>query len=92
MLSHDEAQFVEATECTLHHHNLEQIDHPLHCQSIAIPHENTDLGIVTVSAGVAYLQPSNKQNALELVRQADAALYRAKSAGRDSYVIADDLF
>ena len=24
--------------------------------------------------------------------RADAALYRAKSAGRDSYVIADDLF
>lgn len=58
-------------------------------QAIAIPHANTDLGIVTVSAGVAYLQPSNKQNALELVRQADAALYRAKSAGRNCIRVMD---
>ncbi|RBP75837.1 diguanylate cyclase (GGDEF)-like protein [Shewanella putrefaciens] len=59
-------------------------------QAIAIPHANTDLGIVTVSAGVAYLQPSNKQNALELVRQADAALYRAKSAGRNCIRVMDE--
>lgn len=59
-------------------------------QTIAIPHANTDLGIVTVSAGVAYLQPSNKQNALELVRQADAALYRAKSAGRNCIRVMDE--
>lgn len=59
-------------------------------QAIAIPHANTDLGIVTVSTGVAYLQPSNKQNALELVRQADAALYRAKSAGRNCIRVMDE--
>lgn len=52
-------------------------------QSLTIPHVKTDLGIVTVSLGVACLQPSDQYCALELVRQADAALYLAKSAGRN---------
>ncbi|WP_173497439.1 diguanylate cyclase [Shewanella sp. ISTPL2] len=70
---------------------LETAQHIHHLiQSIAIPHANTDLGIVTVSAGVAYLQPSKQQNALELVRQADAALYRAKSAGRNCIRVMDE--
>jgi len=52
-------------------------------QSLAIPHIKTNLGIVTVSVGVACLLPSNKHNALELVHQADTALYLAKSTGRN---------
>ncbi|BDA58870.1 diguanylate cyclase [Shewanella xiamenensis] len=52
-------------------------------QSLAIPHIKTDIGIVTVSVGVACLLPSDKHNALELVHQADTALYLAKSAGRN---------
>lgn len=52
-------------------------------QSLAIPHTKTDLGTVTVSLGVACIQPSEQHSALELVRQADAALYLAKSAGRN---------
>ncbi|MCL1091099.1 diguanylate cyclase [Shewanella profunda] len=52
-------------------------------QSLTIPHAKTDLGIVTVSLGIACLQPSEQHSALELVRQADAALYLAKSAGRN---------
>ena len=59
-------------------------------QSIAIPHAKTDLGIVTVSVGVAYLSPSNQQDPLELVRQADAALYRAKLAGRNCIRFMDE--
>ena len=51
--------------------------------SMAIPHANTVPGIVTVSLGVASLLPSNQQIPTELVRQADAALYRAKQAGRN---------
>lgn len=51
--------------------------------SMAIPHANTISGIVTVSLGVASLLPSNQQLPIELVRQADAALYRAKLAGRN---------
>lgn len=50
---------------------------------MAIPHANTISDIVTVSLGVASLLPSNQQLPIELVRQADAALYRAKLAGRN---------
>ncbi|MCB2382827.1 diguanylate cyclase [Shewanella sp. SR1] len=59
-------------------------------QSIAIPHANTDLGIVTASAGVAYLNPAKQHDPLELVRQADFALYRAKSAGRNCIRVMDE--
>lgn len=51
--------------------------------SLAIPHANSPSGIVTVSLGVATLQPSSQHLPVELVRQADAALYRAKMAGRN---------
>ncbi|WP_320152133.1 diguanylate cyclase domain-containing protein [uncultured Tolumonas sp.] len=51
--------------------------------SMAIPQENAISGIVTVSLGVAYLLPSSHQLPIELVRQADTALYRAKLAGRN---------
>lgn len=51
----------------------------------AIPHEaspNTGK-LVTASAGVASIVPCEQQSAEALIRQADAALYRAKNAGRD---------
>ncbi|MDX2480800.1 MAG: diguanylate cyclase [Desulfuromusa sp.] len=51
--------------------------------SLAIPHAKSSSGIVTVSLGVASLQPSSQQLPVELVRLADAALYRAKLAGRN---------
>ncbi|MEZ4485808.1 MAG: diguanylate cyclase [Syntrophotaleaceae bacterium] len=51
--------------------------------SLAIPHANSSYGMVTASLGVASLQPSNQHLPVELVRQADAALYRAKMAGRN---------
>ncbi len=50
---------------------------------LAIPHADSSFGIVTASLGVAILQPSNHRLPVELVRQADAALYRAKMAGRN---------
>ena len=51
--------------------------------SLAIPHARSTPGIVTLSLGVASLQPSAEQLPVELVRLADAALYRAKLAGRN---------
>ena len=51
--------------------------------SLAMPHANSPSGIVTVCLGVAGLQPSNQHLPVELVQQADAALYRAKTAGRN---------
>ena len=51
--------------------------------SLAIPHAGAPLGIVTVSLGVASLQASILHNPVELLQQADAALYRAKAEGRN---------
>lgn len=51
--------------------------------SLAIPHAKSSFGIVTVSLGVASLIPSDQYPVLELVKRADIALYRAKSAGRN---------
>ncbi|WP_170162298.1 diguanylate cyclase [Caldimonas tepidiphila] len=48
----------------------------------ALPHADAPLGRVTVSIGVASLVPTG-QDAEQLVRLADAALYRAKAEGRD---------
>jgi diguanylate cyclase (GGDEF)-like protein/PAS domain S-box-containing protein len=49
-----------------------------------LPHETSERGYVTVSVGVATYLPENlHRDALELVRAADEALYRAKGAGRD---------
>ncbi len=51
--------------------------------SLAIPHAKSSFGIVTVSLGVASVQPSCDKLPVELVRLADAALYRAKLVGRN---------
>jgi diguanylate cyclase (GGDEF)-like protein/PAS domain S-box-containing protein len=49
-----------------------------------LPHETSERGYVTASVGVATYLPDNVHRyALELVRTADEALYRAKAAGRD---------
>jgi diguanylate cyclase (GGDEF)-like protein len=48
-----------------------------------VPHAETAAGIVTVSLGVASLVPSEQHVFDDLLRQADAALYRAKKSGRD---------
>jgi diguanylate cyclase (GGDEF)-like protein len=46
-------------------------------------------GILTLSAGIAALGPGAATTAEELLQQADAALYRAKSAGRNQLALAD---
>jgi two-component system cell cycle response regulator len=52
-------------------------------EGLRIPHEaNVPQGTVTISAGVALFKGSSK-SADELLKQADAALYRAKVAGRN---------
>ena len=53
-------------------------------EALRIPHEsNVPTGIVTISAGVAALSRGDSKSADELLEQADAALYRAKEAGRN---------
>ena len=57
-------------------------------RDLAIPHEAVARGVITVSAGLASLVPSEHFEACELLKLADAALYRAKAAGRDTIVVA----
>jgi len=55
---------------------------------MAIPHEGSGFGFVTVSIGVSALQPVDDQGARDLLRAADEALYEAKAAGRNRVVVA----
>jgi diguanylate cyclase (GGDEF)-like protein len=57
-------------------------------RDMAIPHCASEKQIITISAGVATLVPSDDFDATELLRLADLALYRAKAAGRDTVMIA----
>ena len=52
-------------------------------EALGIPHEaNASGGVVTISAGVAILAETG--DADDLLREADAALYEAKEAGRNT--------
>ncbi len=50
--------------------------------------QNTSLKPITVSAGVAVF-PDHGRTGKEVIRAADAALYRAKAEGRDRVIVAD---
>jgi diguanylate cyclase (GGDEF)-like protein len=52
----------------------------------AIPHAaqpSSSVPIVTMSGGVSFWTPGSPLSAREVIEQADAALFRAKSAGRN---------
>ena len=58
----------------------------------ALPHVASDSSkLVTLSIGVACLQPNATLDASTLLKAADAAMYRAKSNGRSCYQIAPPL-
>lgn len=52
-------------------------------QAAGIGHAGSPLGIVTVSVGIASLVPQQGDSPEHLITLADAALYRAKAAGRN---------
>jgi len=58
-------------------------------ETLAIPHEATARGIVSVSIGVAAMVPKRGESPRDLVESADRALYRAKGTGRDRVVVVD---
>lgn len=53
-----------------------------------LPHSGSALGEVTVSIGIAGAFPDEDNNATDLLRRADAALYQAKENGRNQAVVA----
>ncbi len=56
-------------------------------EELAITHEaKTPPGVVTISLGLAVLQPGEKKSFEELLKEADDALYAAKEAGRNRVV------
>jgi diguanylate cyclase (GGDEF)-like protein len=57
-------------------------------RELQVLHQGQSLGMVTVSVGVAEL-PQHGTSPKVLIEAADAALYRAKKAGRDRVAVAD---
>jgi diguanylate cyclase (GGDEF)-like protein len=53
---------------------------------LAIPHPASSHGTLTLSIGAATSLPQPAQPCQHLIRNADAALYRAKRAGRNRVV------
>jgi two-component system, cell cycle response regulator len=52
----------------------------------------TPAGVVTISAGVAMLEPDSGQTISDWLRDADTALYRAKAAGRNCVMSFEDAY
>jgi len=52
-------------------------------EALGIAHTGNVPGVVTVSAGLAILDPGRTQTAAEVLKDADEALYLAKSLGRN---------
>jgi len=52
-------------------------------EALALPHEHSPLGHLSVSVGVASMHNDGESPVQSLLQQADAALYRAKAQGRN---------
>jgi diguanylate cyclase (GGDEF)-like protein len=57
-------------------------------RSLALTHEKSSYGCVTVSIGVASMIPAVEQNSNDLIEAADQAMYRAKALGRNRAILA----
>jgi len=54
---------------------------------LALPHPSSPAGIITLSVGIAGYDPGRPSTGRDVLEAADAALYRAKSAGRNRVVL-----
>lgn len=68
---------------------LEHMGDQLRAAVVALdrPHDDSELGILSVSVGVALLKPAAGQSSAALLRAADTALYQAKEQGRNRVVV-----
>lgn len=60
-------------------------------EALGLANEDTPLGIVTVSIGIAAFIPGGARSAADLVSAADTALYEAKASGRNCVKHFDEL-
>ncbi len=56
----------------------------------AIPHRNSERGVLTVSIGANVVTPGRNSNLDEFVENTDRALYKAKASGRNAIRFADE--
>ncbi len=52
-------------------------------ERLAIPHVDNPRGVLTISAGMGVLDPDHATSAVEVLENAEVALYRAKQLGRN---------
>jgi diguanylate cyclase (GGDEF)-like protein len=78
-------EFVVLLEAVGGLHNAEAVAQKIVEATRAMPQGATR---ITTSLGVAYVESALKRDLPGIVKQADAAMYEAKAAGRDRYCIA----
>ena len=69
-------------------HALERIRRLIEAE--AIPHLQSDMGVVTISCGLAQFGPGPAGEGEAVLQAADRALYQAKEAGRNRVVLASN--
>lgn len=74
-------------------HAVTQAERLIHSvRELAIPHPASPVAeCVTISIGVASMTPQLYEQSSEIIKKSDAALYKAKTTGRNRFIIADEL-
>jgi diguanylate cyclase (GGDEF)-like protein len=52
-------------------------------ERLAVPHADSSRGVLTLSGGLAMLDPGRTRSVGDVLKEADDALYRAKQLGRN---------